>query len=266
MKLNNKTVLLTGASGGIGTAIAHRLAALGANLLLTGRNEQQLEDLRTGLNGSDHRIFAADLTQTDQRQALVDFARSLNVSVLVNVAGVNELSLLEDSSDASITRMLSTNLSVPIVLSRDLAGHLAAQPESAIINVGSILGSIGYAGSTVYCAAKFGLRGFTEALRRELADTSVQVVYVAPRATATRMNSSAMNAMNKDLGVAVDPPERVADKVLKAIHRHRSHHYYLGWPERFFVWLNAVFPRLVDGALLKQLPIIQRHAIQKRGL
>ena len=108
------------------------------------------------------------------------------------------------------------------------------------------------------------MRGFTEALRRELADTSVRVHYVAPRATRTGINTSAVERMNEELGVAMDPPELVAKAVCDMLAGGRAE-AVLGWPEKFFARVNGVLPRLVDGALRKQLPVIRRYADRVRG-
>ena len=95
-------------------------------------------------------------------------------------------------------------------LTRALLPTLRAQPMGAILNIGSVFGSLGYPGYTAYSATKFALRGFTEALRRELADTRIGVHYFAPRATKTGINASAVDRMNAELKVAMDPPAQVA--------------------------------------------------------
>ncbi len=136
---------------------------------------------------------------------------------------------------------------------------LRAQPSALVVNVGSIYGSIGYPGYATYCASKFALRGFSEALRRELADTSVNVLYAAPRTTRTTMNSSAAQALNQALKVGVDDPQDVARAVLDAVQAERSE-LYLGWPEKLFVRLNGMLPGVVDRALRKQLPLIRRYS------
>ncbi len=144
---------------------------------------------------------------------------------------------------------------MPAACSRSCGG----QPEACILNTGSVFGSIGYPGYAVYSATKFAIRGFTEALRRELADTHVKVHYVAPRATRTGINTSAVERMNAELGVAMDPPELVAKAVCDMLAGGRVE-AVLGWPEKFFARVNGVLPRLVDGALRKQLPVIRRYA------
>ena len=155
--------------------------------------------------------------------------------------------------------MLSTNLQAPIQVCQTLLPLLENQPEAVIVNVGSILGSIGYAGSSIYCASKFGLRGFTESLRRELSDTKVRVIYLAPRATNTALNTDAINQMNRELGNAVDEPGYVAQELVGILRSGKSASRYLGWPESFFVKLNSLFPQLVDKALSKQLVTIKRY-------
>ena len=217
MKLQSKTVLLTGATGGIGREIAHVLANEGAKLLLTGRSVEKLAALCAELGNrgqgiNPHDFFAADLACDSERQQLVARAKAMDIQILINLAGVNELGLLQDMQDQNIDSMIDMNLNSPIKLARDLLAHLSEQEEGMIINVGSIMGSIGYPGSSLYCASKFGFRGFSEALRREVSDSNLKVVYLAPRATATKMNSQAMIKMNEELGVQVDSPNYVAQQ------------------------------------------------------
>lgn len=256
MQLSGKQVLLTGATGGIGFEIARALLQQGAGVLVTGRSEARLAALQQQLPAL--RVMRADLNLAADRLALCQRAAAEGINVLINSAGVNQLALLDNTRDAEMERLLHTNLLNPMQLCRDLLPLLRQAPEAAIVNVGSALGSIGYAGSSAYCASKFGLRGFTEALRRELADSAVQVVYFAPRATRTAMNSDTAMAMNEALGVAMDPPAVVAAALIKLLSRRHPHSAWVGWPEKLFVRINSLFPRVVDNALRKQLPVIRR--------
>lgn len=261
MNIQHKTVVLTGASGGIGAAIAKVLSASGACLLLSGRDETALQQLLAELPGAaEHAYICADITTSEGRQALIKKARLLSADVLINNAGVNQLALLDAMSETQICAMVNLNMISPILLCRDFIDLFSDKSEALIINIGSILGSIGQAGLTAYCACKAGLRGFTESLRRELADTAIAVVYIAPRATATALNSERMQALNAALGTATDPADIVAASVLAAIKSPKRSYRYIGWPERLFVKLNYIFPALVDNAVLKQLPIIRRYA------
>jgi len=263
MNLKGKTILLTGASGGIGRAVALGLAQEGACLLMTGRSGEKLDHLLLEVNdlsAEQNTCFQCDLAEPAERSALVKKAQSMKVNVLINLAGVNELSLIEDTTVQEVEHLINMNLVAPINLTREMLGHLREQNEASIINVGSIMGSIGYPGSALYCASKFGFRGFSEALRRELASSSVKVIYLAPRATATTMNSEHMTSMNQALGVHIDAPEVVAKQLVISLKQANAKSYYLGWPEKLFVKINALFPWLVDNAIFKQLPIIRHYA------
>ena len=254
--------LLTGASGGIGLALAQRLADEGAHLLLVGR---RLEPLQALLKRYPQQIqlVQADIGTRTGRDALVAASQNFGgLNCLINAAGVNRFGLLDQQDEQQIAELIGLNVTATLQLTQRLLPLLRAQHRALVINVGSTFGTIGYPGFAAYCASKFALRGFSEALRRELADTNVRVLYFAPRATRTAMNAPSVVAMNDELGVAMDDPEKVAAELLQAI-RHEQEERYLGWPERLFVRLNGLLPRVVDQALRKQLPIIQRFARHK---
>jgi len=258
MKLQDKQVLLSGATGGIGWAIAERLAEAGAKLLLLGRNGSKLKQLQQALPG-EHRICVADLNSANGRAEVLQACRQQGLDVWVNAAGVLDFQLFDEQDPEQVQQMLLTNLMSPILLTQSLLPLLQQRESSVIVNIGSIFGSIGHPGFAAYCASKFGLRGFTEALQRELADSSVRVLYLAPRATHTDLNSMAVTALNEALGNSVDSPHQVAQELMNLLSGNRKHHY-MGWQERFFVRINGLFPGVVHQALVKKLPIIKHHA------
>jgi short-subunit dehydrogenase len=255
--------LVTGASGGIGRALAQELHGRGASVLLVGRNVQALEHAVQALGGRSARVdwCAADLATVAGRARVVEAANHWGggVNVLVNSAGLGDFGMLDELDDAAIERLFAINAVAPMQMTRALLPALRSQPESAILNIGSVFGSLGYPGFTAYSATKFALRGFTEALRRELADTKIGVHYFAPRATKTGMNASAVDRMNVELKVAMDPPAQVA-KAACAMLEAGTASACFGWPEKLFVRINALLPGAVDGSLRKQLPVIRRHA------
>ncbi len=263
MKLGNARVLLTGAGGGIGSAIAAELASRGAAVMLAGRDTTLLEATAASLDAPRDRIatVAGDLATETGRQAVCDAAASWRggINVLVNNAGISDFGLFEDQSAAAIDRAVAINLLAPLHLCHALLPSLQRHPEAAVLNIGSAFGSIGYPGFATYSATKFALRGFSEALRRELAGSSVLVHHLAPRATRTGMNSTAVEQMNRELGVAMDTPQAVARTACILLERGTPE-AVVGWPEKFFARLNAVLPRVVDRALRKQLPVIRRYA------
>lgn len=262
MQLEGRTVLLTGASGGIGAALAQCLAAQGVRLLLTGRDESALSSLRDGLldSGVQAHVCVADLATHAGRQSIVEWIRAnrWSLSVLINNAGLNDFIDFERQSPERIEQVIHLNLLAPMLLTRQLLPLLLEQDEALVLNVGSTLGSLGYPGYVTYCASKFGLRGFSEALGRELAGTGVRVAYVSPRPAATGLNDARVNEMNAELGNATDAPAWVAEQIVALISsddRQRQ----LGWPERLFVRLNALFPEMVSRSIRKQMPTIRRY-------
>jgi len=264
MKAAAMRVLLTGASGGIGCALALELQSRGASVLLVGRDPTALERAAARLGGRSPTVdwHAADLATTAGRATVVAAASQwggTGCNVLVNNAGLGDFRMIDELDDAAVERLFAINAVAPIQLTRALLGHLRAQPEAAILNVGSVFGSLGYPGFAAYSATKFALRGFSEALRRELADSRIGVHYFAPRATQTEMNAAAVTAMNTELGVAMDPPAQVAIAACNLLEAGGRSAVF-GWPERLFVRINALLPGVVDGSLRKQLPVIRRHA------
>jgi short-subunit dehydrogenase len=258
MTLKGKDCVLTGATGGIGESFAQVLASAGARLILVARSQDKLDSLLSGLPGEGHRTVAADLSLAEGRGA-VCAACAGGLDILINAAGVNHFGLLADQSEQQLQQMMDINVTAPMLLTRLLLPALTER-KGVIVNVGSSFGSIGFAGYCGYSTSKFALRGFTEALRRELSDTPVSVLYLSPRATATAMNSPEVTALNEELGNATDRPERVAQELMVQLQKHQRARF-IGWPERFFVKLNALFPAVVDSALSKQLPVIRRHAL-----
>ncbi len=258
MQLKNARILLTGASGGLGQELARQLTDAGAALLLAGRDHGRLALLGAAL-GPGSSSVCADLERPAGVAALAGAAREFGVNVLINNAGVGAFGLFENQDWASIERVLATNLEAPIRLTHALLPWLRAQPQAAIVNIGSTFGSLPFPGFVAYSAAKAGLRGFSQALRRELADSLVAVIHIAPRAIDTPLNNEAVKALNQALKNHSDSPEVVARQVVQALRRGDGEHHF-GFPERFFAWLNGVSPSLVDRGLAGKLPIIKRHS------
>jgi short-subunit dehydrogenase len=256
MKLHGARVLLTGASRGIGRELARRLAGRGARLVLVGRNPSAVAAVCNEIfavgGRADSMVF--DLAASVGHETLV--ARALTVlgriDLLVNNAGVSSFDAFERQSPETVARIVATNLVAPMLLARAALPHLEA--GARIVNVGSMFGSIGFPHCAAYSASKFGLRGFSEALRREVAARGIGVTYVAPRAVRTEANSAALYRFAARTGMAMDAPGDVAEGIIAAIERDEAERFF-GRPERFFARLNALLPRLVDRALGKQARI-----------
>jgi short-subunit dehydrogenase len=235
------------------------LCQAGARVLLVGRQAGALSALESRY-GPQIACVQADLRHPEDRARVVAAARQLpGFNLLINAAGVNHFGLFESMDDTAIADLIDINLTANLQLTRALLPLLKTAPQACVVNIGSTFGAIGYAGFSTYCASKFALRGFSQALRRELADTRVGVLYLAPRATRTEMNSAQVQAMNSELKVAMDSPAWVAAHLIKALERDLRE-VHLGWPERLFVRLNSLLPSLLDKALRGQLTTIQHFA------
>ncbi|WP_269530860.1 SDR family oxidoreductase [Chitinimonas sp. BJYL2] len=256
-----KIAIVTGASGGIGAAIATRLAEAGWVVWLVARDAAKLDALARRL-GSPAHALPLDLCDPEAAAVLLDAIRAqpYPVQLLVNAAGTQHFGLLADQTDAQLDAMLALNLAAPMRLIRTLWPVLGA--DSTVVNVGSVFGSIGFPGFAGYCASKGGLRVFTEALARESGRDGPRFIHLAPRAVDTALNSSRVAALNSALGNQVDTPDTVADALMRTLAcRHRE--AVIGWPEKLFFRLNQLLPGAVDGAIGKQLAIVRRYAKEK---
>ena len=258
MQLNRARILLTGATGGLGQALAAELTAAGAAVLLAGRNAEKLALMRVS-PGSDYATVQADLTTAEGIKAATAAAQHFGINVLINNAGIGCFGLLDKQDWADIEQVFATNLAVPVRLTQSLLPWLRAQPEAVIVNIGSAFGSIPFPGFAAYSAAKAGLRGFSQALRRELGDTLIRVVHIAPRAIDTPLNTPEVVSLNRQLKNHSDTPEAVAAQIIRVL-RNGAHERHLGFPERLFAWLNGFAPSLVDRGLAGKLATIKQHA------
>jgi short-subunit dehydrogenase len=148
-------------------------------------------------------------------------------------------------------------------LTRYVLPSMIEQGHGRIVNIGSMFGSIGFPCFAAYSASKFAMRGFSQALRRELTGTGVGVTYVSPRAVKTRFNPPVVHRMAELGMMRMDDPQWVARKIVQAIEKEKDE-AYLGFPESLFARINAVLPRIVDGAIVKQVPTLVSFTAQGR--
>ena len=263
-------LVLTGASGGLGRAMARALAARAGAMILTGRDTAGLSRFAAELARAHPEVrietISGDLTEPAVRARLLASAESLAepIDLLINNAGTSDFHAFDSQHPDVVEHLLTVDLLAPMLLTQTLLPLLKRAAAAQIVNIGSVFGYIGYPGFAAYCAAKFGLRGFSQALRRELADTRVAVRYFAPRATRTRLNSAAVTALNRALRTKEDAPEDVAQALLRFLDAYAGERA-LGFPERLYVFLNQLFPKINDGAIRAQLPIIHDHLPGRRA-
>lgn len=252
-----QTVVLTGAYGGLGRELAAQIYQKGGKLILLGRNQQRLRELQDSL-GAGVDIFVGDVSDSENNQQLLHMLQTeaSPQRMLINNAAINPTGFLQSHKADEIKQVLDINLLAPILLSQQLLPWLKQAQSAQIINIGSSFGAIGYPGFSSYCASKFGLRGFTQALGRELSDSVVRTQYLAPRAMATGINSEAVDHLNHQLKNAVDAPAEVAQQILKAIEKKQAEKFF-GWPEKLFIKINALLPNVVSKAIRKDQSTIK---------
>jgi short-subunit dehydrogenase len=216
VNLAGRTVLLTGATGGLGHAIARRLRAAGAELVLTGRRTDVLEPLATETGA---RSLAVDLADAAAVQRLA--SECADVDVLVSNAGLPASGQLTSFSVEEIDRALAVNLRAPMVLAQQLAEGMVARRSGHLVFMSSLAGKLGTPRSSVYSATKFGLRGFAQSLREDLRPSGVGVSAIFPGFVRDA-------GMFHDTGTKLPPgvgtvtPEAVAEAVVRAIERNRG--------------------------------------------
>ena len=216
MSLVSGNVLVTGATGGIGQAIARALASRGARLILTGRRVDILEPLAKELSG---RALACDLSNREDVERLI--AEAGSVDVLIANAALPASGVLTELQQDEIDRMLEINLRAPIALARALAPAMIERRRGHAVFVSSLAGKAASPASSIYSATKFGLRGFALASREDLRPYGVGVSVVLP-GFIRDAGIFADAHVELPRGVGTRSPEDVAGGVIRAIERNRA--------------------------------------------
>lgn len=247
-----KVTLITGASGGIGEAIANRLAKRKQNLLLVARNESKLKIMAAQL-AIDHQItveyISADLSKADAAQKLFDEtqARRLTIEILINNAGIGSGGEFATLAVQSELDMLQLNISSLVALTHLYLQPMKALKSGTIINVASMASFMPIPYMTTYAASKVFVRHFTQALTQECTPYNVHIMLLCPGLTKTNFNNAAGieneigKGLNSEYTSATQTPEQVADEMLKALDK-RKHYIVSGRINRMAAKLSALLP------------------------
>jgi NADP-dependent 3-hydroxy acid dehydrogenase YdfG len=218
-RLTGVKVLLTGATGGVGQALAERLGASGADLILQGRRAGDLEALADSVGGRAH---AGDLSERTYLGSLASYVADRwgePPDVLINNAGAFELAAVTETDPDTFEALLSVNLRAPFELVRALLPGMLRRGSGQLVTIGSVAGRAAFPGNAAYAASKFGLRGLHEVLVEELKGTGVKATWVEPSAVDTPLWNSIDPDDHADLPSRRQMlrPEAVAQAVIFAI-------------------------------------------------
>lgn len=225
MNLTNKTIVITGASDGIGKQVALKLASQNVSLALVARNEERLNYIKEEclkLGSSKVETYVCDISKKDEVKQTVskivsDFG---GVDVLLNIAGVwQKLNLLENISDEEIENVLDINLKGLIMMTKQFMPFLKKETESIILNVSSRSGVVAVGGESVYTASKWGVTGFTEVLKADLKGTNVRVSGIYQGGTNTGLFEKAGDPKPEEKMNMFIKPEDLADVIVFILSR-----------------------------------------------
>jgi short-subunit dehydrogenase len=242
--LADATVLLTGATGGIGQAIARALSHRGARLLLTGRRRDLLEDLAAELGA---RSLVADLGVAQDVDRLGATAAAAGVDVLVANAGMPASGEIGELAGDQVDRMLAVNLRAPIALAHALVPMMTSRGSGQMVFISSLSGQVASPASSMYSATKFGLRGFALGIREDLRRSGVGVSLVVPGFIGDA-GMYADTGVKLPAGVSTRSPEQVAAAVIRAIERNPAEIFVAPLSLRLGAAFGSVAPAPVAAA------------------
>ena len=238
MRHDGKTVVLTGAAGGIGSLLCRELKREGATVVGVDRVDCPEAD----------ETIMADLATQSGLADICNLLSSSRVDLLVNLAGMQYFGLFDRQEPDQIWTGYVVNLIAPATLMRCVLPQMQARGDGQIVNIGSVLGAVNYPYFATYSSSKAGLRGLSEALRRELGKSPIAITYIAPRAVRTAFNGAEVNRFLEIAKMHPDDPALVARRIARAIGGRRKE-VTLGIAEHFYTRLNGLCPRLVDVGL-----------------
>jgi len=250
--LQDSRAIVTGASSGIGRAVARELARHGARLVLIARREDRLREVAQQIEadgGGRVELVAGDVTDPQIRCQALEAAEANfgGLDVLVNNAGIGAMGLFEDADPDRLRRVMEVNFFALVEMTRAALPLLKRGTRPIVVNIGSILGHRGMPHSSEYCASKFAVRGFSESLRAEFTSLGIDVLLVSPGTTETEFFDSVIQRTTTPNWPEHAPQSaaEVARQTVRAICRGRREIIPYRWAKLLY-WANRLAPGLVD--------------------
>lgn len=247
-----QVILITGASSGIGLGAAKAFAREGATLMLAARRADRLNQAAAECRalGARCEVRETDLQDHQQAVALADKTMQAfgRVDVLINNAGVGFYTAFDQQPWESVTSTLRTNLEGAMGLSHAVLPQMMKQGSGMIVNVSSVIGKRAAPKLAAYCASKYALWGFSEALRLETLPHGIQVCHFCPTSTATEFHELAGITQEKNKAKSLHSPEQVAAAIVEAVHA-RKREYIMSPVERILIKVYLLAPAMTDRLL-----------------
>lgn len=253
-QLDRRRVLVTGASSGIGEAIARQLARFQTSLLVTARRADRLDSLALDLQklGAEEVVaIAGDVTMADHRDELVRTAAETfgGLDILINNAGIGGIGTFATADEDRLRQIMEVNFFAPVELMRATLPLLKASDDGVIVNVGSVLGHCAVPKKSEYCASKFAMHGITDALRMELSKEGIDLMLISPSTTRSEFFDHALRSGNVATSNKMAmSPTRVAQATIRAM-RVRRRETILSIGGKSLVYANRIFPGLMSRLL-----------------
>ena len=254
-RVKHRSILVTGASSGIGRAVVRDLATRQNRLTLTARRADRLESLAEEVRelGSQAIVVAGDITDPALRSQLLDQVQEEfgGLDILINNAGLGGIGTFASADEARLRQIMEVNFFAPVELTRTALPLLRHSDDGVVVNIGSVLGHCATPKKSEYCASKFALHGLTDALRIELAKEAIDVILVSPSTTSSEFFDQAMRSTGK-AATNKNPmsPEQVAKHLIRAVEKGRRE-VILSLGGKLLVWADRLVPGLVSQLLGK---------------
>jgi len=265
MKYTDKIVWITGASSGIGEALAKAYYQDGASLILSSRRQEALDEVKTKLGGDGSRIkvLTIDLSQPDTFATKTADALSFfgTIDILVNNGGISQRSIFEETDLETVRKIMEVNYFGSVGLTREVIPHMIAKKSGHIVVTSSVAGKIGTKYRTAYAGSKHAIQGFFDSLRQEMYEHNVAVTLICPGPIKTNITKNALTGDGSSFGKMGDlhdtamDADKMVSRIWNKLSSRKDEIVISGWKEKMALLVKRISPRLLN-VILKNSKVV----------